>query len=60
MTSATAAAADRITVALGAEALVDFERTQDRTAMPKTDIVNSAMSLCGSSKPTAPVPVPLE
>lgn len=39
------AAADRITVSLVAKALADLERTQDRTAQSKTDIINRAISV---------------
>lgn len=39
------AVADRITVSLVVKALADLERTQDRTRMSKTDIINRAISV---------------
>jgi hypothetical protein len=37
--------ASRITVALVDKALIDLQRTQERTGLSKTDIVNRAISL---------------
>lgn len=41
----SSAVADRITVSLVAKALADLDRTQQRTQMSKTDIINRAISV---------------
>lgn len=43
--SQTAAAVDRITVALVAKAAADLQNLHERTRLSKTDIVNRAISL---------------
>jgi hypothetical protein len=43
--TARTAVAERITVALIAKAVDDLKRTQARTGLSKTDIVNRALSL---------------